>query len=253
MTRSCQIAQARASTPAVMSTRTIIIGDLHGCYHEAINLLDRLAASAADRVIFAGDLVDRGPLPRECVELAMRHQCILGNHEEKHLQQRHRPDERLSPDHLLTRRALGPEHYDYFAGLPLFIGLPEHGAAVIHAGAMAGVPLEGQDPYHLLHAQCIKPPSKKSYWPSKAPSDHTFWTHHWQGPERLIFGHTVVDAPLVTEHAVGIDTGAAFGGPLTALVLPGWEIVQVPSRQPVRTRGDGIATYRLHGEVRAFS
>ena len=236
-----------------MNERTIIIGDLHGCHDEAIDLLDRVGACTSDRVVFAGDLVDRGPKPRECVELAMRHECILGNHEEKHLQQRHRPDERLSPDHLRTRRALGPEHYAYFERLPLFIRLPEHGAAVVHAGALPGVPLEDQDAYHLLHAQCIRPPARKSYWPSKAPADHTFWTNHWRGPERLVFGHTVVDRPLVSEHAVGIDTGAAFGGPLTALVLPGWELVSVPSRQPADGRREGIALYPIFGDVHAYS
>jgi serine/threonine protein phosphatase 1 len=114
--------------------RTIVIGDLHGCFDEARALLDRLAVSENDRVIFAGDLVDRGPKPRECVELAMKWHAILGNHEEKHLQQRKRKDEDLSPDHLATRRALSNEHYEYFAKLPLFIRLPEHGAVVVHAG-----------------------------------------------------------------------------------------------------------------------
>src|SRR5262245_42621663 len=61
-------------------SRVIVIGDLHGCYDEAIELLDRVAACASDRVVFAGDLVDRGPKRRECVELAMRHESILGNH-----------------------------------------------------------------------------------------------------------------------------------------------------------------------------
>jgi len=224
--------------------RTILIGDLHGCYDEALALLDRLAVTDGDQVIFVGDLVDRGPKPRECVELAMRHACILGNHEEKHLlSSNHHPE---------TRAALREEHYAYFRKLPKLIRLPEHGAVVVHAGVMPGVAIESQDPYHLLHAQCIHPPERKSFWPSKAPRTHTFWTNHWRGPERVIFGHTVLDKPLVTEHAVGIDTGCCFGGPLTALVLPGWEIVSVPSRRPTR-EDRGVARYRVHGDVSCFS
>ena len=232
--------------------RTIVIGDLHGCYDEALELLDRLAVTSEDRVIFAGDLVDRGPKPRECVELAMRHEAILGNHEEKHLQQRKRKDEDLSPDHLATRRALEDEHYDYFKRLPTFIRIPECRAVVVHAGVLPNVEIEKQDSYHLLHAQCVRPPEKKSFWPSKAPSTHTFWTNHWKGPERVIFGHTVTDKPLVTDFAVGIDTGCAFGGALTAVVLPTWEIVSVPSHQ-VKRAGREVAKYRIHGDVSCFS
>jgi predicted phosphodiesterase len=235
-----------------MSARTIVIGDLHGCYDEAIRLLDKVGATSSDRVIFAGDLVDRGPNPRECVELAMRHEAIQGNHEEKHLQQRRRSDDRLSPSHLETRRALEPEHLDYMAQLPLYIRLPEYNAVVVHAGVMPGVSIEEQDPYHLLHAQCIQPPSKKSYWPSKAPVTHTFWTHHWKGPERVIFGHTVFDKPLVTEYAVGIDTGCVYGRSLTAVVLPTWELVSVPARHTHRG-GKDVALFPIHGDVSVFS
>jgi serine/threonine protein phosphatase 1 len=215
--------------------RTIIIGDLHGCYDEARALLDRLAVTESDRVIFAGDLVDRGPKQRECVELAMKHEAVLGNHEEKHL----------------MHRSL-PEHAEYFRKLPKFIRILECNAVVLHAGVLPNVPIEKQEPYHLLHAQCVRPPEKKSFWPSKAPSTHTFWTNHWRGPERVVFGHTVVDKPLVTPFAVGIDTGCAFGGALTAVVLPTWEIVSVPSLQPKRS-GRDVATYRIHGDVKAYS
>jgi len=161
----------------------------------------------------------------------MRHEAILGNHEEKHLQQRHRADERLHPDHLETRRVLEPEHYAWMAGLPHFLRLPEHNAIVVHAGLLPHLPVERQAPYHLLHAQCIRPPAAKSYWPSKAPDGWTFWTHHWKGPERIIFGHTVFDAPLVTEYAVGIDTGCVYGRSLTAVVLPTWELVSFRARE----------------------
>jgi serine/threonine protein phosphatase 1 len=232
--------------------RTIIIGDLHGCYEEALDLLDAASVSESDRVVFVGDLVDRGPKPRECVELAMRHECVRGNHEDKHLAMRRRPDDSLLPDHLRTRRALDAAHYDYFARLPTFLLLPEYDAAVIHAGALPGKPIASQDPYHLMHAQCVAPPDRKSFWPSKAPASHTFWTRHWKGPERAIFGHTVLDRPLVTEHAVGIDTGCVYGHSLTAVILPEWRIVSVPSRQAKRAE-KRIATYELDGGARGFS
>jgi serine/threonine protein phosphatase 1 len=232
--------------------RTIVIGDLHGCYDETLDLLDSLQVTSADRVIFAGDLVDRGPKPRECVELAMKHECILGNHEEKHLQQRHSKAEKLSPAHLFTRNALEPKHYEYFESLPLFIRLPEFNAAVVHAGAYPGVPLEKQQPNHLLHIQHIKPPGLKSFWPSKAPADFSFWTNFWKGPERLIFGHSVLDRPLVTQWAVGVDTGGVFGRGLTALVLPDWELKTLPTRDYSGGRKT-VASYPVQDGVMAFS
>jgi hypothetical protein len=233
--------------------RTIVIGDLHGCYDEALELLDALGATASDRVIFAGDLIDRGPKPRECVELAMQHEAILGNHEERHLKQRGYPGLLLSPDHRATRTALADRHYDYLAGLPLLLRLPEHGAAVVHAGAFPGIPLEQQAPRHLLHLQAILPPGTKSYWPSKAPADYRFWTHFWQGPERLIFGHSVLSGPLVTPFAVGIDTGAVFGYGLTAVILPEWRVFTLPTRDYSAGKHKRIGRYPIHGNVTAYS
>ncbi len=235
-------------------SRTIVIGDLHGCHNEAVELLDRLAVTSSDRVIFAGDLIDRGPMRRECVELAMRHECILGNHEEKHLRQRHRRIEELIPDHAETRRVLEGPHFDYFSRLPLFIRLPEADAVVVHAGVLPDTPIERQDPHLLLHGQCVRPPAVKSYWPSKAPAGWTFWTNHWKGPERVIFGHTVLDRPLVSAWAVGIDTGCVHGGSLTAVVLPEWRIVSVPARRDYfGSKRGGIAAYPVMDGVSCFS
>ena len=233
--------------------RTIVIGDLHGCFDAAVALLDRLHVSASDRVLFTGDLVDRGPQPRECVELAMQHESVLGNHEEHHLQIRRSRAEKLSPNHLFTGERLDDAHYAYFASLPTSIRLPEFGAAVVHAGVFPGLPLEEQEPRHLLHVQHLMPPGKKSWWPSKAPADARFWTHFYEGPERIIFGHTVVDRPLRTQWAIGIDTGAVYGRGLTALVLPDWELVTLPTNDRAGGRKSGIARYLLHDDVSAFS
>ena len=207
-----------------------------------------------DRVIFAGDLVDRGPRRRECVELAMRHSAILGNHEEKHLRIRKQQRKDVVPDHAETIRVLDEAHFNYFASLPLYLRIPEANAVVVHAGVLPDRPIEEQPSSVLLHGQCIHPPGKDSTWPSKAPSDWKFWTNYWKGPERVIFGHTVLDRPLVSEWAVGIDTGCVHGGALTAVVLPEWRIVSVPARKNYwGPKGSGLATYDVMDGVKCYS
>lgn len=234
--------------------RTIVIGDVHGCQDEALELLDRLAVTVSDRVIFTGDLVDRGPRRRQCVELAMAHTSIMGNHEEKHLRIRRRPASEVIPDHEETRRVLDERHYRYFESLPLFLRIPEANAVVVHAGVLPFRPIEAQPASILLHGQCIRPPGTRGCRPSKAPPGWRFWTHFWQGPERVIFGHTVLDRPLVTEWAVGIDTGCVHGGALSAVVLPEWRIVSVPARKAYwGPKGQGIARYDVMAGVKCFS
>jgi hypothetical protein len=70
----------------------------------------------------------------------------------------------------------------------------------------------------------------------------------------VIFGHTVLDRPLVSEWAVGIDTGCVHGGALTAVVLPSWEIVSVPARRDwFGPKGSGVARYPVMDGVLCYS
>lgn len=69
-------------------TRTLAIGDIHGC-HTALNtLLDLVRPARDDLVVALGDYVDRGPQSRESMDLLLEleQQCrlvaLLGNHEE---------------------------------------------------------------------------------------------------------------------------------------------------------------------------
>jgi serine/threonine protein phosphatase 1 len=47
----------------------------------------------------------------------------------------------------------------------------------------------------------------------------------------VFFGHTVMDGPVATDHAVGLDTGCVYGGGLTAYDVRGDEFVTVPSEE----------------------
>lgn len=71
-----------------MSARTLAIGDIHGCDTALETMLARLQPTADDTVVVLGDVVDRGPDTKRCVDLLLelREQCklvfIMGNHEE---------------------------------------------------------------------------------------------------------------------------------------------------------------------------
>ena len=67
-----------------MDARTIVIGDIHGCYDELVALLDKVRAGAEDRIIAVGDLIVKGEQNREVLDLFMsdaRLASVLGNHD----------------------------------------------------------------------------------------------------------------------------------------------------------------------------
>jgi bis(5'-nucleosyl)-tetraphosphatase (symmetrical) len=67
---------------------TAVIGDIHGCLDEFDELRKKIGlVKGTDRVVLLGDLIDRGPDSVGVVRRAMEmnDECILGNHEEKHL------------------------------------------------------------------------------------------------------------------------------------------------------------------------
>jgi Icc-related predicted phosphoesterase len=54
-----------------MASRTIVVGDIHGCYDELMELLDKVGFERSDRVVSVGDLITKGPKSREVLELFM--------------------------------------------------------------------------------------------------------------------------------------------------------------------------------------
>jgi len=237
------------------------VGDLHGCFNEALDLLAKCGVTSSDRVIFIGDIVDRGPDVAKCVDLAMKHECVLGNHEDRHLSYVRDKQVPQSGSHFETHKQLRPEHYEYFKSLPLKIALPEHNLVVVHAGLLPWRPLAAQDPYHLLHAQMVRPyddemkPSTKTKWPSKVKDETgwTFWANLWYGPERVVFGHTTLSKPLLTDNLAGVDGGCCHGRELWALDVDAWKITSVKARKQHDVgRGTQPKTYLIYDDIHTW-
>ena len=64
--------------------RILIIGDIHGCYDELLDLLDEIHFGDQDRAIAVGDLISKGPKNKEVLDLFIsdrRFSSVLGNHD----------------------------------------------------------------------------------------------------------------------------------------------------------------------------
>jgi hypothetical protein len=55
------------------------------------------------------------------------------------------------------------------------------------------------------------------------------WANDYRGAATVVYGHTPTPNPEWVNNTICIDTGAVFGGPLTALRYPSWELVSVPA------------------------
>jgi serine/threonine protein phosphatase 1 len=194
-----------------------IVGDVHGCLAELEVLLDRLAPSARDLVVFVGDLVRKGPDTEAVLELVRSRanfRSVRGNNEQKLL-------EGTCTD------SIGDEYLAYLQTLPVAICLDDQ--LVLHGGIDPRVPLDAQKPEALLTMRSIPPGNGYS---------GPYWFESYEGPPRVYFGHTVLEDPFVGEHAVGLDTGCVYGGALSAYDLLRDRVVSVSANTVYEARAD---------------
>lgn len=198
------------------------VGDIHGSYDKLTSLLKHCHAHrgrCAARFVFVGDYIDRGRHSRDVVNLLIGLQraspeqisCLRGNHEEMLISAcRHRDDMTwlcnggdmtLRSYGAMSADAIPSEHLAWFESLPLSIS--DGRRFFVHAGIHPGVPLDRQQKDVMLW---IREPFLSDR------RDHGLY---------IVHGHTPIETGL-PEHLpnrLNLDTGAVFGGPLTAAVF----------------------------------
>jgi protein phosphatase len=227
-----------------------IVGDVHGCSVELEELLARLeyrpsnagaalVHPAGRRVIFLGDLVDRGPDAAGVLRRAMamvaagQALCVPGNHDDKLLRKLRGRNVRIAHGLAETLEQLAREPEPFRAAVEAFLGgLPSHyvldqGRLVV---AHAGMPkmLQGQDTRRARDFAL--------YGETTGEVDahglpvRVNWALRYRGRAAVVYGHTPVAEPRWLHNTINIDTGCVFGGRLTALRYPERELVSVPAR-----------------------
>ncbi len=208
--------------------RTIVIGDIHGCFEELQDLLRVVELRTDDRVIAVGDLIVKGPQSREVLDRFIednRFSAVLGNHDRALRQHWRGEPRRLSKEQQLTAAELESDRERYSAylrSLPFTINLGFH--LIVHAGVRPGVPLRRQVSSDLTEMRTMGAnPSSRRGVP---------WFDVYRGRKIVIFGHWPAKAPRVARRALGLDTGCVYGGRLTAYIIELNQFVSVPARQP---------------------
>ncbi|ABR63499.1 serine/threonine protein phosphatase [Sinorhizobium medicae] len=195
---------------------TFAVGDIHGCLAQLETLLASIESIAAGgRVIFLGDLVDRGPDSRGVVERIMagprttgwKWITLKGNHEAMLVAARKgRPEMSLwlingGEETMASYGGAIPlSHLVWMAELPSII--IERHRIFVHAGVDENIPLDEQGDDILL-------------WMRTDPNySGTYWGRH------VCHGHTPSRSnPRTVGNRTNVDSGAVFGGMLSCAVF----------------------------------
>jgi protein phosphatase len=229
-----------------------IIGDVHGCFDELGDLLTKLgytlnaegdafslSGPEGRKLVFVGDLVDRGPQSPRVLKLVMQlvasgqAMCVPGNHDVRLMRVLRGRDLPLTFGLRETLEQLAEETPETKRGLADFIhGLVSHyvfddGKLVVaHAGLKESMQGRGS-----AKVRDVAVHGEKTGESDEFGDIRYVWAADYRGSALVVYGHTPVSEPVWLNNTVNIDTGAVFGGKLTALRYPEREIVSVPARR----------------------
>lgn len=228
-----------------------VIGDVHGCFDELVELMQKLGYAVnceqrpfsvvppdGRKLVFVGDLVDRGPAVPDVLRLAMtmvaegQAICVPGNHDiklikalqGKNVRQTHGLAESLAQ---LDRETpeFRKETIRFLDDLVSHYVFDDGNLVVAHAGMKESMQGRGSGKVRefALFGETTGETDEFGL-----PVRYN-WAQDYRGKALVVYGHTPMPEPLWLNNTVNIDTGCVFGGSLTALRYPERELVSVPA------------------------
>lgn len=240
-----------------------IVGDVHGCFDELVELLESLgygverAAGVPEgdwavtppppseegapdrRLLFLGDLVDRGPKSPAVLRLAMRAvregkaYCVPGNHDIKLMRKLDGKKVQITHGLADTLDQLDGEPPEFLGDVRRFIdSLVSHyvfddGKLVIaHAGLKESMQGRGSG---KVRDFCLYGETTGETDEFGLPVRYD-WAAEYRGRAMVVYGHTPVPEADWLNGTICIDTGCVFGGKLTALRYPERALVSIDAK-----------------------
>jgi serine/threonine protein phosphatase 1 len=201
-------------------SKTYIIGDLHGCFDEFIELTNQIGINDNDLVISLGDIVDRGNKSVELYRYFKNREnsiVLMGNHERKHQRGI------LSYSQEIVKVQFGDEYNEFVKwteSLEYFYETED--TIIVHAFFEHDKKLQDQK------QEVLSGTTSGSKYLENKYEEGKFWTDYYTGVKPVVYGHHVVgEEPKIYNNTYGIDTGACHGGKLTILELPSFKLHQI--------------------------
>lgn len=221
--------------------RNFIFSDIHGCLDEFKLLFNSLSAQEDDKLIFVGDLVDKGPDSPGVVkfirELSTKYDVVLveGNHENKHRRFRKHLDSddgiamklKGAEELLKITNGLDEDDIEFLNSSVMAYQDKSAGFAVVHAGVtprLDRLPNKKSKDFtnkemkyfnQLFFARYINPEGRFVSL-GKETEEDDYWAEIYDGRfGKIYFGHQLfmgTDKPREFEYAVGLDLGGVHGG-----------------------------------------
>jgi len=227
-------------------TQYAIIGDIHGCFSELTRLIFNNHLYKR-KLIFVGDLIDRGPASDNVLSFVMglcrddMARCVLGNHDDKlrrylrgnKVQLSHGLDETVKQ---LDKSPLSGESISKFLeALPYSLALDEGKLVVAHGGLQQN--LQGE----VSGKAKKRARSMALYGKTTGKTDEygyperIDWAKDYRGEAVVVHGHTPCQEVIEKNNVWNIDTGCVFGNKLTALLYPEMVVVGVGAEDTYAT------------------
>jgi protein phosphatase len=226
-----------------------IIGDIHGCREELAGLLGQLGyvpSPSGDgeapvlrhpegrKVVFLGDLVDRGPdtpgVLRQTMAMVEGGSalCVPGNHDMKLMRKLRGRNVQITHGLAESLAQLESEPEEFKQKVAAFIDdrvshyvLDDGKLVVAHAGMKESMQGRGSGKVRdfALYGETTGETDEFGL-----PVRYN-WAAEYRGRALVVYGHTPVPEPEWLNNTICIDTGCVFGGRLTALRYPERELV----------------------------
>src|SRR5215472_14739306 len=233
-----------------------IIGDVHGCFDELVDLLTKLGYSIeaqsngatpqtysakppeGRKAVFLGDLVDRGPKIPDVLRLVMSMAeagtalCVPGNHDIKLMRKLRGKDVQITHGLADSLQQLDKETPEFRDEVVEFIDdlvshyVLDNGNLVVAHGGMKEE-MQGRGSGKVREFAMFGETTGETD-DFGLPVRYN-WAADYRGRAMVVYGHTPVAEPEWLNRTINIDTGCVFGGKLTALRYPEGELVSVPA------------------------